>query len=145
MKIEMEVVTEDLPTGFDVLRAVARAEGFRQVERLAIDWDARTTRFDREGEALLVARADGVLAGIGGLSVEPVVPDALRMRRFYVRPNFRRHGVGRQLVMALLAQARPNRLITANAAPGSVAFWESIGFTRDQRDGHTHVLNRESA
>jgi hypothetical protein len=57
--IETEAVVEDLPTGFDALRAEARAQGFRQVERLAADWEARTTRFDREGEALLAARVNG--------------------------------------------------------------------------------------
>jgi hypothetical protein len=55
MGIEIEAVVEDLPSGFDGLRAEARAEGFRQVERLATDWEARTIRFDRDGEALLAA------------------------------------------------------------------------------------------
>src|SRR4051794_16681926 len=140
MEIEIETVVKDLPTGFDELRAEARAEGFRQIERLATDWEAGTTIFDLEGEALLAARVNGVLAGIGGLTIEPVLPNAWRMRRFYVRPAFRRGGVGRRLVMALLARAQPNRLITANAAPGSIPFWEAIGFTLDRRDGHTHVF-----
>ena len=138
--MEIEVVTADLPAGFDELRAEARAEGFRQLDRLATDWEACTTRFNRAGEALLAARVNGVLAGIGGLTVDPIVPSALRMRRFYVRPAFRRGGVGRQLVKALLARAKPNQLITANAAPGSVPCWQAIGFNPDQRDGHTHIL-----
>jgi GNAT superfamily N-acetyltransferase len=142
MEIETQVVTADLPTDFADLREEARAEGFRQIERLATDWDARTTRFDRDGEVLFAARVNGTLAGIGGLTAEPVVPGALRMRRFYVRPDFRRGGVGRRLATALLARVRPNQLITANAAPGSVPFWESIGFRPDQRDGHTHILSR---
>ena len=143
MGIETEAVVEDLPTGFDALRAEARAQGFRQVERLAADWEARTTRFDREGEALIAARVNGVLAGIGGLTIEPVVPDALRMRRFYVRSAFRRSGVGRQLTTALLARVHDDRLITVNAAPASIPFWEAVGFTPDARDGHTHILNRK--
>jgi len=44
-------------------------------------------RFDRHGEALLAARVTGVLAGIGGLTIEPVLAGALHMRRFYVRPS----------------------------------------------------------
>ena len=86
--LELEPVLDTLPVGFDALRVEALAEGFRQVERLAADWEAGTTRFDRDGEALLAARLNGVLAGIGGLTIEPVVPGALRMRRFYVRPAF---------------------------------------------------------
>jgi GNAT superfamily N-acetyltransferase len=133
-----------LPVGFDALRAEALAEGFRQVERLAADWEAGKIRFDRAGEALLAVRLNGVLAGIGGLTIEPVVPNALRMRRFYVRPAFRRLGVGRRLVTALPAGVDGDRSITVNAAPASIPFWESVGFDPDLRDGHTHILNQAS-
>jgi GNAT superfamily N-acetyltransferase len=142
--LEIEPMLAALPVGFDALRADALAEGFRQVERLAADWEAGTTRFDRDGEALLAARLNGVLVGIGGLTIEPVVPGALRMRRFYVRPAFRRIGVGRRLVTALLAGVGGDRSITVHAAPASIAFWESVGFNPDPRDGYTHILGRES-
>ena len=49
-------------------------------------------RFDGNGEALLAAHVTGVLAGIGGLTNEPILPGALRVLRFYVRPLFRRAG-----------------------------------------------------
>ena len=118
--LELEPVIDDLPAGFDTLRAEALAEGFRQVERLAADWTSRTTRFDREGEALLAARVNGVLAGIGGLTLEPIITGAVRMRRFCVRPAFRRSGVGHELARALLARVPASRLITVNAAPASI-------------------------
>jgi GNAT superfamily N-acetyltransferase len=138
---KLQRVIEELPAGLDALRAEARAEGYLFVERLATDWMSGTTRFDREGEALLAARVSGVLAGIGGLTIEPVVPHALRMRRFYVRLPYRRSGIGRKLVTALLEQARSTSgLVTVNAGPASAAFWESLGFTPDARDGHTHIL-----
>jgi GNAT superfamily N-acetyltransferase len=142
--LELERVLDALPVGFDALRADALAEGFRQVERLAADWEAGRTRFDRDGEALLAAYLNGVLVGIGGLTIEPVVPGALRMRRFYVRPAFRRLGIGRRLVAALLAGVDRKRSIMVNAAPASTAFWERLGFDPDRRDGHTHILNWES-
>ena len=129
-RFELEPVLDALPVGFNALRAEALAEGFRQVERLASDWEAGTTRFDRDGEALLAARLNGVLVGIGGLTIEPVVPGALRMRRFYVRPAFRHIGVGRQLATALLAGVDGDRSITVNAAPASIAFWEGLASTR---------------
>ena len=143
-QLELESVTGDLPAGFETLRAEALAEGFRHIERLGAEWASRTTRFDREGEALLAARLNGVLAGIGGLTIDPVVPGALRMRRFYVRWQFRLVGVGRKLATALLEQTGDtHRPITVNANPASVAFWESLGFKPDPRDGHTHLLNPE--
>ena len=137
---ELQLVVENLPAGFDALREEARAEGLLFVERLAADWAARRMRFDQKGEALLAAHVTGVLAGIGGLTIEPVLPDALRIRRFYVRQLFRRAGIGRKLAMALLERARTaGLLVTVNAAPASVSFWESLGFAPDMRDGHTHL------
>ena len=70
-----------LPEGLAALRAEARREGSRSLERLASEWEAGATRFDRAGEALLAAHGAGVLAGIGGLTPDPVVPDALRTAR----------------------------------------------------------------
>jgi GNAT superfamily N-acetyltransferase len=137
---DLRLVIERLPTGFETLREEARGEGYLFVERLAADWEARRMRFDRDGEALLAAHVTGVLAGIGGLTIEPVLPGALRMRRFYVRPLFRRTGIGRKLATALLERARIiGVLVTVNAAPVSVSFWESLGFAPDMRDGHTHL------
>ena len=37
VKIDAEIVIEHLPAGFHDLRAEARAEGFRQIERLATE------------------------------------------------------------------------------------------------------------
>ena len=84
--LRLEPVIENLPSDFDGMRAEAYVEGYR-LERLATDWAAGTTRFDRDGEVLLGARMDEILAGIGGLTLDPVVSGALRMRRFYVRPS----------------------------------------------------------
>src|SRR5436190_24023588 len=80
-------------------------EGYRHLDRLGADWAAGTTRFDREGEALLAAYSDGTLAGIGGLTIDPADPDALRLRRFYVARAARRSGIGRALAQVLLKRA----------------------------------------
>ena len=93
----LEAVVKHLPDGFNVLRAEARTEGHLFVERLFTDWVSRTNRFDRAGEALLAARVNGVFTGIGGITIEPVVAGAVRMRRFYIRPVFRRNPVGHQI------------------------------------------------
>ena len=138
----LEAVVKHLPDGFNVLRAEARTEGHLFVERLFTDWVSRTNRFDRAGEALLAARVNGVLAGIGGITIEPVVAGAVRMRRFYIRPVFRRNRVGHQLATALLNRVGVGRPITVNAALASFSFWESVGFVPDLRDGHTHILVR---
>lgn len=143
--LQLEAVVKDLPAGFDDLRAEARAEGYLFVERLFTEWMSHTNRFGREGEALLAARMNSVLAGIGGITIEPVIPGALRMRRFYIRRASRRNGVGHGLVTALLDRVSAGPLITVNATPASFPFWESVGFLPDHQDGHTHVLLKASA
>jgi GNAT superfamily N-acetyltransferase len=140
--ILLKQITEQLPAGFETLRAEARAEGYKVIERLALDWASGATRFDRAGEALFAAYSGGELAAVGGLTIDPAIPGALRLRRFYVRKRFRRGGVGRRLAAALLDRVAEERPVMVNAGRGSEAFWQSLGFTADERDGHTHMLQR---
>lgn len=141
--IRLEQVIEELPVGFEALRAEARAEGYRNLGRLATDWVSGALRFNGAGEALLAAFAGNELAALGGLSTDPALPEFLRMRRFYVRKRFRRAGVGRRVATALLERTvEADRSVTVNAAPGSALFWEALGFAPDEREGHTHVLIR---
>jgi hypothetical protein len=76
MGMATERVIEDLPTGFDELRAEAHMEGFAKSSGsrpTGMLGDAGMTRFDRDGEVLLAVRVNEMLAAIGGLTVEPVV------------------------------------------------------------------------
>ena len=139
--IRLDAVVSTLPAGFDALQAEARTSGHRMLETLAAEWASGTTCFDRPGEALLAAYVGDELAGIGGITFDPVVPGALRMRRFYVSASHRRAGIGRALGTALLAAPLRQKLtVFTNAAAGSEAFWESLGFVPDRREGHTHRL-----
>ena len=135
----LRVLTE-LPAGFDALRSDARREGHTNMERLAADWASGANRFGAKGEALLAAFVTGELAGVGGMTVDPTCSEALRLRRFYVRPAFRRLGVGRCLALALMEKARPltNRLVLNAETELATRFWEALGFVADRRDGHTH-------
>ena len=133
-------VVNELPADFKAMRREARAEGHQFLDRLASDWASGAMRFDRPGEALLSAYSEDVLAAIGGITIDPIVPDALRMRRFYVRPAFRRTGIEGEIALALLEGALQRvRVVTLNATVESVSFWEALGFEPEVRDGHTHV------
>jgi GNAT superfamily N-acetyltransferase len=144
--MRLERVLTELPAGFQVLSAEARAEGHRHVDRLADDWQAGTVRFNREGEALIAAYIDGDLAALGGLTIDPSQPGALRMRRFYVRASFRRAGIGRAIAENMLARARAfGRPVTVNAGAGSEPFWRSLNFVADPHNGHTHRFEQTEA
>ena len=138
--VRLEAVADKLPADFETMRAEARAERYAFLERLANDWASGAMLFDRPGEALLAAYSEGVLVAIGGITVDPIVAEALRMRRFYVRRAFRRTGIGRAIAQALLERAlRSVRVVTLNAAVDSVPFWEALGFVPEARHGHTHI------
>ena len=57
---------------------------------------------------LLLALVDGAIAGCGAFAALPDVdyPNACEMKRLYVRPAFRRFGLGRVMAQALLDEAR---------------------------------------
>ena len=141
MTIVLLPVMEELPAGFDVLRSDARDEGHTNMERLADDWISGANRFSSAGEALFAAFITNELTGVGGITRDPACPAALRLRRFYVRPAFRRHGVGRLLAHALIQKSCPlNKRLVLNAETDlAVHFWQALGFAEDRRDGHTHI------
>lgn len=141
--MRMEPVVEDLPGEFDALQAEARAEGHQFLDRLANEWASGAMRFQQPGEQLLAVYSKNTLAGVGGITVDPDIPDALRMRRFYVRPRFRRTGIARSMARALMDRAfQVTNQITLNAAPNSVLFWESLGFIPDPGHRRTHALHK---
>jgi GNAT superfamily N-acetyltransferase len=121
-----------LPDGLTALRRAADDEGIRIVGTVVERWADASQRFDGPGECLLAATSDaGDVVGIGGLTACPTVAGALRVRRFYVDPGWRRLGVGRRLATAVIERGIARaRLLTCNAAtpPWAPAFWESMGF-----------------
>ncbi len=141
MTVVLLPVLTELPVGFNVLRSDARDEGHTNMERLADDWISGANRFEAAGEALLAAFVTEELTGVGGITRDPACPETLRLRRFYVRPAFRRLGVGRCLAHALIQKSRPlNKRLVLNAETDlAVHFWQALGFVEDRRDGHTHV------
>jgi GNAT superfamily N-acetyltransferase len=144
--IQLVRIIDDLPDGFDALLADAASEGVSHMARLAEGWASGDQRFEDNSEALLGALLAGELAGIGGLSIEPAAAEpARRVRRFYVRPAFRRQGVASTLASALIQEALDQvDLLTCNAAasPAAAPFWEAQGFSRDSSGPWTHVLRR---
>lgn len=143
VRFTIEPATGHVPDGLDALASAATAEGIRIVSTVVARWRDGTERFDGPGERLLVAVDDaGRVVGIGGISACPTVAGALRVRRFYVDPGWRRAGVGRALAEAVIEHALAHvDLLTCNARASAAApvFWERMGFEPVDRDGITHV------
>lgn len=85
--------------------------------------------------ALLLAYVDGAVAGCGAFRPLPDVdyPDACEMKRLYVRPAFRRFGLGRFLAQALMdraAQAGYSTMLldTLDDMEAARSLYETLGF-----------------
>ena len=142
MTIDIRILRDELPDQITGLAREARQEGHFHITRLVDEWSAGDVRFARDGERLLGAFVGEALVGIGGMTVEPAIPAALRMRRFYVRPDMRGRGVGHMLALALLEHARRFcSVVTVHAGnDGAAKFWESLGFQSARQDGSSHIL-----
>ena len=135
---------EQLPEQFDEFLHDAGTEGFDTISVLRDEWANGSHRFNRPGEMLVLATVDGKAAGIGGITQDFVEAGWLRMRRFYVRPVYRRLGVGRQIAFHILEHALPfDRQIILHAdGPDAEAFWPTLGFVPIDRVHTTHVFRR---
>lgn len=90
-------LVEALPDEFAAILVEAAAEGVRNMAMLATEVGSAADPY-RDPGALFAAFVGGDLAGVGGVTVERSLAEpAMRMRRLYVRPGFRRTGVARAL------------------------------------------------
>lgn len=134
-----------LPDGLTTLAGHAEQEGIRIVSTVLERWRDGTERYRDQGEAILAAISCNEVVGIGALSHCPHVEGALRMRRFYVAPAWRRRGVARDLATELIAAGYAHTdVITCNAGASAAAapFWKSLGFVPVDAEGITHIHQR---
>jgi ribosomal protein S18 acetylase RimI-like enzyme len=80
---------------------------------------------------LLLSDYDGQIAGCAGL--RKIGKDVGEIKRMYVRPDYRRRGIGRSLVKAILNESYPIgystlRLDSAPFAQEAHALYQSLGF-----------------
>src|SRR5436309_11313799 len=136
---DVTTVRIERPLADRLAELVAESEeaGFRLVSRLVEDWESGRNRFDGPGEAFFAAVCGARVVGVCGLNADPytAAPGVGRVRRLYVLAGFRRSGVGRQLVRAVVEAADGHfqqlRLRTEGRA--AARFYEVLGFTPCQR------------
>lgn len=120
-------------------------EGFRFVRRLYDEYVSGANRFDRDGEALFVARM-GQIVGICGLNQDPYSQynNVGRVRRLYVHPDIRKYGLGRRLVLDVIWEAKRHYEVLTLRTDNPVAdqFYRAIGFSTVHVPDHaTHWLS----
>jgi ribosomal protein S18 acetylase RimI-like enzyme len=87
----------------------------------------------REGVAFFVARIQGEAAGCGGVQIFGA--GYAELKRMYVRPQFRRLGVGKLMLEQLASYTRQRgvallRLETGIYQTAAIRFYEAHGFRR---------------
>jgi GNAT superfamily N-acetyltransferase len=123
------------------LLAESEQEGFRFVRRAKEEWLSGANTFSKEGEALFGVLAGDHLLAIGGINRGSASQG--RLRRFYVRSEERRRGIGRLLAQHLLAFASRyySRVGLRCDTEAADRFYRAVGFSRTNSvPGVTHVI-----
>jgi GNAT superfamily N-acetyltransferase len=130
--------------GLERLRQEACDEGYDFLDTLVEEWASAANRFDGPGEVLCGYIDQGLLVAVGGLTLDPFAgrPDMGRIRRVYVKSAWRKRGIGRALVSALVDRARTHfscvRLRAENAL--AARLYESMGFVPIESPDASHIL-----
>jgi GNAT superfamily N-acetyltransferase len=123
------------------LLAESEREGFRFVRRAQEEWLSGANTFSKAGEAFFAVLEGERIIAIGGINHETARQG--RLRRFYVRSEARRRGIGRQLVRHVLAFASGNYARVGLRCDTEAAdrFYRALGFGRVNYDPDTtHVI-----
>ena len=120
-------------------------QGYRFLDTLVEEYQNGSNRFDLPGEGLFGAYDGETLIGIGGLNRDPFLfdPQVGRARRVYVLAAYRRRGVGKMLMEAIIHEARRHyKLLTLRAeTAGAAALYEGLEFQTEPRiENATHHL-----
>lgn len=131
--------------GFEMLRLESQKEGYRFLLRLEEEWANGKNRFSKKGEGLFKITFKEELIGIGGITQDPYVLDDNfgRIRRFYIKPNWRRKGIGQLLLEYILKDKSLQFKEISLRTDTDVAsrFYEKNGFVRLKGRAHqTHVF-----
>lgn len=121
----------------DLTEMIAESKrfGFNMIARLKDEWERGVNRFDQQGEFLLASIKNEQVIGIGGITNDPYHPLRKygRIRRMYVMQKYRRHGIGSEILKAVISRGKPYYdLITLRAPADQSAdhFYEQIGFMK---------------
>lgn len=121
-----ELPLDQLPTLIDE----SQEDGFWFLQRLRDEWVSGANRFEGIGEALFACFAGPTLVGVGGINRQ--TSTCGRLRRFYVRRDWRRKGIGRALVGRILSFAALHyaEVVLHTESASADVFYRVLGFSR---------------
>ncbi|WP_277587295.1 GNAT family N-acetyltransferase [Psychrobacillus antarcticus] len=145
MSIEVKNISDLKTVNVSKLIQESEKEGYRFVSRLASEYEDGTHRFSEQGEAIYGAWDDDELVAIGGLFRNPAseAENSARLFRFYTLPEYRRKGVGSELLKAISGNAKGHfkEITTKTESAKADSFYRANGFIFDERSPDTtHVL-----
>lgn len=136
--------TEERPDTPDALLLIAELDA--ALQGLPYPQESRhafsVEKLLREGVAFFVTRSDGTPAGCGGIKLFGT--EYGEVKRMYVRPEFRRLGLGKLMLDHLKGYARARqvgvlRLETGMYQADAIALYERYGFQRRPPFGEYRV------
>jgi putative acetyltransferase len=106
------------------------------------DFERELAELPKNYAALLLAEVDGQTAGCAG--VREFAPGVGELKRLYVRPEFRGHGLGRELSEQAIARARAAgfsalRLDTLPTMKAATALYRALGFREIEPYRHNPI------
>jgi GNAT superfamily N-acetyltransferase len=141
--IEIRLVNELLCFDLSDLLEESILEGHHHIQRLLDDYKTGVNRFALPGECLFLALQEERVIGVCGLNRD--LQNGIlygRLRRFYVIKAFRRSGIGKRLVDAVIANATTSfkYICLHTDSPIAAAFYKSMGFEiENSLSNSTHV------
>lgn len=136
VRVEAPCAPELIAAAREILRDYANSLGFDlEFQNFDAELAELPGEYAAPGGLLLLAHVDGALAGCGAFRALTDVDyaNACEMKRVFVRPAFRRFGLGRLLAQALLDEARragysAMLLDTMNDMEAARALYATLGF-----------------
>lgn len=137
MCVDMDIKikrAETLPNEIKTLAAVAEQEDYPHIHRLIEEYQSGKNVYAAEGECLLLAYDGQKLIACGCLNQQwndtEIETRIGRVRRFFVHPKYRQHGVGKLLLSHLEQQARPHysALCLHTTTKGAVSFYQKQNY-----------------
>lgn len=120
-------------------------EGFRHMARLVNEYRMGINTFSQEGEVLFVVVDEEEYIGICGLNREVSVNEGIgRIRRLYVKPEYRNKGIGKELIKAVIKEGKPyfKRLVLKTDNEKAYAFYKTLGFNEtDGMENQSHYID----